>query len=723
MNARKRIVSNVRAVTLMVLLIVVFVVIIGRIVFIQTTKEVSGNRLDEMAEDQWKKQTVLPGKRGTIFDRDGEALAQEISSYTIYAILNKKQQSYVKDPKKTAEILAPHLDLTVEKVEELLSSDRFQVEFGANGKNLSHEKMEEIESLSLEGIFFRKEPRRYYPKQLFASHIIGYTDRDMAVARMGLEKSMDDLLRGKDGHIVYKKDGKRVKLLNPEENVVPAKNGDNIYLTLDSNIQIALEQVLTKVEEQYNPNKIIAIVADPKTGQILAMGNRPSFNPNQYEDITNYLNNSIADRFEPGSTMKIFTLAAAIEEGVYNGNEEYQSGTYRIGKDVVSDHNKVGWGRITYNEGVERSSNVAFMKIALEKLGEEKLYEYISKFGLDKKTGIDLDGESLSSIAKNSKLDAGATSFGQGTAITAIQQIQGATAIANDGKMMRPYVIDRIVDSENGTVIKQFDPVVAGQPISPATAKEVRSILESVVLNGTGKAFYNEGLDVVGKTGTAQIPKENGKGYIKGHGNNIFSFLGMAPKDDPQVVIYVAVDRPKLKPAESGSAPVAMVFNTILKHSLQYLNISPVKSDQKESAKDGGFSLADYTGVDRERAFEQLDAQGMNVTVIGQGAKVIGQEPKADTKILAGEKVLLLTETDTYQMPNLEGWSFRDLMKFGKLLNLQMNVFGSGYVSKQSIASGDTIKRHDFLTIELKEPNANEQIVESEDKVEERPME
>ena len=707
MEVQKRPVTNKRAVFIMAIFLICFVILTGRIIMIQTTKEVSGHDLKQMAEQRWTTKNVIEGHRGAILDREGSPLAQEIKSYTMFAVLDKGQNRFVKDPRKTAEILSPYINMSIENLERLLSNDRFQVELGAGAKNMSHEKMKAIKEYDLPGIEFREEPRRYYPKQTYASHVIGYTERDMEKSRMGLELSLDEILRAEHGSVVYQRDRKGIRLPDPKETVEAPKNGQNVYLTLDSNIQTALEQVMTKVEEDYDPERLIAIVADPKTGQILAMSNRPSFNPNQYEDIQNFINFGVSSRFEPGSTMKIFTLAAAIEEGVYNGNEQFQSGTYRIGKRVVSDHNQGrGWGQISYNEGMQRSSNVAFSKIANEKLGTDRVYDYLDKFGFTKVTGIDLPNEATSLIAAKNASNAISTAFGQATAVTPIQQVQAATAIANKGKMMKPYVIDRIVDPDTGKVVEKNEPTEAGQPISEATAKEVIDILESVVTSsaGTGTPYYIEGFDVIGKTGTAQVPNPDGPGYLRGHGKNIFSFLGMAPKDDPRVIVYVAVDRPKLKETEAGSAPVSQIFNTVMKHSLQYLNINPGYRDKVES-EEIGLELKAYKGKAVETVKSELASEGLQVIVLGDGNKVEGQQPVAGRYVIENEKVVLVTNSEIYTMPNIEGWSFRDVMKLSKALDLNMNIFGTGFVTSQSISAGSPVRPEEHITVELELPN------------------
>ncbi|WP_144450645.1 penicillin-binding protein [Halalkalibacter nanhaiisediminis] len=707
----KRSVTNKRAVILLLLFLTIFIILLGRIVYIQTIKEIKGEDLQALGEDRWTRTQTLEGIRGTIFDRVGSPIAQELNSYTVYAILNKEQNSYVKNAEETARKLSPYIDMSEETLTELLSSDRFQVELGSGAKNMTHERMEEIRALNLEGIYFREEPRRYYPKQTYASHVIGYTERDMVTARMGIERSLDDLLRAEDGMIQYQSDRKGIPLPDPNRHITPAKNGYDVYLTLDSNIQTALEQVMTKVEEDYQPEKMIAIVADPKTGEILAMSNRPSFNPNHYEQITNYMNFAVSDRFEPGSTMKMFTLAAAIEEGVYNGQETYQSGRYQIADRTISDHNQGrGWGQITYDEGMLRSSNVAFSKIALEKLGPPKIYEYWERFGLTQPTGIDLPNEADSLIANQYSIDAATTAFGQATAVTPIQQIQAATAIANNGKMMKPYIIDRIVNPETKTIVRQTEPVLVSEPISEETADQVLDLLEQVVISpeGTGKPYYLEGFNVAGKTGTAQIRNPDGPGYIRGHGQNIFSFLGMAPKEDPQVIVYVAVDRPKLEFHEVGADPTAMIFNTIMKHSLQYLNITPTIEEIEENVAEG-FETANYVGLSVEDVTEQVQSSEIEIVVLGNGSKIVAQQPVVGKGMLPGERLLLRTDSDQAQMPDMNGWSSRDVRKFAQVMEMNPNIFGHGYVTSQSIEPGSTIQKGEYVVIELSTPQSIEQ--------------
>ncbi|WP_257350559.1 penicillin-binding protein [Pseudalkalibacillus decolorationis] len=713
MNTKKNPNINKGAVILSLIFILLFFVVTGRYFYLGWTGEAEGVDLHDVAEEKWTREKPLDAKRGTFYDRHGEVIAEDIPAYTVIAILDKNHTDRVKDPEKAAAKLAPLLDMSESRLVDLMSKkEAYQVELGPGGDKISHSKMKKIKALDISGIDFIRKTKRYYPNQTFASHITGFTtynENGKREGAMGLERTLDEYLREEDGKLIYQSDRKGYKLPDPNEVMVEPKNGHNVHLTIDENIQLYLEQAMSKVDEEYDPKRMIGIVADPKTGKILAMSNRPSFNPNE-RDIDNYTNYAIGARFEPGSTMKVFTLAAAIEEGVYNGDATYKSGSYTTSYgEKINDHNGgKGWGTITYDEGVRKSSNVAFMRIAKEQLGFGKLYEYLTKkFEFDQKTGIDLPGEADSRIQFEYETEKLTTAFGQGTAITPIQQIQAATAIANGGKMMKPYVIEKIVNPENDKVIQNHEPDVVGNPISKETSQKVRDLLRTVVTDGTGKPYNIEGYEVSGKTGTAQIPDPKG-GYLTGWDNYIFSFLGMAPKDDPKLLVYVAVDRPDLdlESYESGSEPVSQVFNFVMKNSLQYLNIVPEESNsnEKEKSEQSGIPLADYEGQSSEEVQKGLKEKGLDVLVLGEGDNVVAQAPFPDTTVLKGEKVIVRTDGKV-KMHDLAGWSRSEVMQVARILKLKTPEFvGNGYAVLQSIAPNAVVKEGSSLVVELKSP-------------------
>jgi penicillin-binding protein 2B len=736
---------NFGAAGLFALFGLLFFILLFRYFSIQFTGEVGSQPLAAKAQQKYSRTGNLDAARGVIYDKKGEVISEDTTAYTLIAILDKKmttnpkKPNHVSDPEKTARELAKYIKMEESEIYSILTKDLFQVEFGKAGRDISHQTKKEIEALKLPGITFKRDSKRFYPNGVFASHLIGYADRIEEedgtysyVGKMGIEKTLNDELTGKDGKINYESDLWGYLLPNGEQKVTPAQNGNDVYLTIDKKIQTFLEDAMNKVVEEYNPQKIIAIVADPKTGEILAMGQRPSFHPKTKEGIDNsWHNEAIESSFEPGSTMKIFTLAAAIEENKFDPNELFQSGSYKVTpKDKpIHDHKRAGWGTISYLEGVQRSSNVAFAKLANEKIGFEKFREYLTKFGFDQPTGIDLPSETTGKIQFTWPIEKATTSYGQGTAITPIQQIQAATAIANNGKMMKPQVIDKIVNHDTGEIINDITPEVVSSPISAKTAKEVRDILETVVTNketGTGTRYQIDGYSVAGKTGTASIPDPKG-GYLDGQEDYIFSFLGMAPKDDPKLIVYVAVQQPEIDHYSMGSIPVSLVFNPVMKNSLQYLNIQPLQQEKASTTK-----LADLEGQGVTETVKQLEKSGIEVIILGKGSKVTGQLPAANTNVLEGEKIIIKTGGDL-AAPDMTGWSLRDVMKVAKLSGVKLNSTGSGYVVKQNITEGAVLRKGDFLIVDLKTPEevlkleeenkeANENSELSEQEVEDVPL-
>ncbi|MGG0237530.1 penicillin-binding protein [Bacillus rhizoplanae] len=694
--------------------LLLFFLLLARFLYIEATKTVHGVDLEALAQQKHNKSGVLEANRGTIYDQNGYVLAQDANSYKMVATL--KGQNHIEDKEDAAVKLSKVLDVSKEEILKYLNKDLTQVEFGSIGRNLTKEKKDEIESLDIKGISFVTEKARVYPNGDFASYVLGYAkpnDEGIGEGQFGLEKSLDKYLRASNGSVTYTGDTKGVSLEEKKNDVKPPKNGDNVYLTIDQRIQSFLEDAMEEAEKHYDPSMLIGVVADPKTGEILAMSSRPSYDPNK-RDIDYFLNDPIANAYEPGSTMKIFTLAAAINEGVYNGQEYYQSGTYKVGNSIIKDHNNgAGWGSITFDEGVERSSNVAFAILGNEKLGPDRFHQYIQKFHLDQKTGIDLPGEGENTILFDKQIQQVTTAFGQGSTVTPIQLVQAATAIANDGKMMKPYVVDKIVDPADNKVVEDHKPEVVEEPVTKETAEHVRQLLEQVVTSpkGTGTAYKLDNYSVGGKTGTAQIPDGKG-GYMTGRENYIFSFLGMAPIDDPQLVIYLAVKQPKLKDTEYGAQPLAEMFKSVTENSLEYLKIKPNEvKDVNKQTKEQQAAVPDVAGKTMGEAKEILEKAKFRPVVLGEG-KVKQQVPKANEKTLPGDRVFLVG--DQPKMPNINGWALRDVMNLAEVLNLDLKLSGTGYVTEQSVAEGTPLKERTPLEVKLVPPLEPQQEAEKE---------
>jgi penicillin-binding protein 2B len=707
---------NVGAVMLFVIFSLLFFILLYRYFSIEITGEVGGQPLAAKALQKHSREGILEAARGTIFDRNGEIVAEDTASYSLIAILDKKMTTnpkkpqHVVNPERTAKKLAEYIHMSESKIyEKLTKKGQFQVEFGKEGRDISFETKKKIEELKLPGITFVRDSKRFYPNGIFASHLVGYADRVeqtdgsyKSVGKMGIEKTLNSYLTGYNGKINYESDLWGYLLPDDKPKVTPAQDGKDVYLTIDKKIQTFLEDAMDKVDREYKPKKIIVIVADPKTGNILAMGQRPTFHPKTKEGIEkSWHNEAVETSFEPGSTMKVFTLSAAVQENVFNPNELYKSGTYKVTptSKAIHDWNYSGWGSIPFLEGVQRSSNVAFARIANEKLGFDRFHDYLTKFGFDRPTGIQLPDEATGKILFHYPIEKATTAFGQGTAITPIQQIQAATAVANNGKMMKPTIIEKIVNHDTGEIEKKFNPEVVSSPISADTAKKVRDILETVVTSpkGTGSRYKIEGYSVAGKTGTAQIPDPTG-GYLTGAKNYIFSFIGMAPKNDPKLIVYVAVQQPEVDDYTKGSIPVSEVFDPVMKNSLQYLNIQPSKQEKAIANK-----LPNLSGKSAQTVVKNLSEKGFESVVLGTGTEVKDQLPKADTTILEGEKVLIKT-SGTMKIPDMTGWSLRDVMKMAKLADVKLNTSGSGYVMKQNMKPGTPLKKGDFLIIQLALP-------------------
>lgn len=641
---------------------------------------------EEKAESMYNSVKILDSKRGSIYDRNGETIATEATAYTVIAILSPSVENRVKDPVDTARQLAPLLNMSEADLQKLFMQEgKYQVELRPGGWKIDRETMRKIKDLELPGIIFSEESKRIYPNQDFASHVIGFLNNDEEPI-MGLEVSLNDYLQGSDGMISFKKDRNHNRLPGGLKSIVQPEDGKDIYLTLDERIQMYVEQALDAAEEQYHPEKMTVIVSRPQTGEILAMSSRPSFNPNQYSSITNYMNHAITSTFEPGSTFKIVTLAAAIEEGIYNGEDTYMSGVYPVPGGEIPDHVRQGWGRISFLEGVQKSSNVAFTILGYERMAKEVFYKYIYDFGFGELTGIDLPNEKRGFVKNPNNippLDLANMTFGQGVAVTAIQQVAAINAIANGGTLMKPYIIDRIVDPETGETIQNNRPEAVRDVISKETAMEVTEILESVVTEGTGKNFYLDGYAVAGKTGTAQKVGDDGR-YVRG--KNIHNFIGFAPMDDPELSVYVVVDAPQVDHSSLGGFVVAEIFKHIMQNSLQYLSIKPQVEEVKLEQHDvQSTKIQSYTGISLMTARQRAEDDGFNVIVLGNGTNVLKQLPEAGERIYAGDTLYLITSEDKESnLPDLTGWSLRQVQDWAGLVGVELQIEGRGYVVSQS---------------------------------------
>ena len=707
---------------MLIFVLLFFVVVIGRITVLALSSEIDGINIKEFVSNRNTRKKTVYAKRGTIYDKVGNTLARTVNSYTVIAYLSEtrsegfKTPQHVVDKERTAKELSPIIGMSEEAILALLNRKAYQVELGPGGRDITELKKEQIENLKLPGISFIASYKRYYQNDDFASYILGYvktTEDGELIGEMGIEAYYNDMLKGEDGFTIYQQDAYGYKMPNTREEVKKSVNGVDIYLTLDSNIQFFVEKYTKEAYEKYNPEWAITVVADAKTGAILGSTSYPSFNPN-IKNITNWLNPLVSFSYEPGSTMKTFTYMAAMEEGVYDGNDTFKSGSIKIGKNEIFDWLPEGFGEITYDEGFLLSSNVGITNITRNYFSVDKLREYFQKYGFGVKTGIELPGELSGTLNFKYEVDVANAGFGQGITITPIQMIQALTMISNDGVMLKPYIVDKIVDASD-EIVYQGNRQELGKRVSTDTVNDIKELMYKVIYNdlyySTGAGFKMKGYDIIGKTGTAQYINEKTGTYYFDTLNYIRSFAGMFPKDDPEVIIYSVMKRPY-----ESSKGIQEVVRGLVKDIANYKSI--FNPDIKVDATT--YKLDNYLNKNISEVKNDLENKFNEVIVIGNGNKIINQYPKKDEVVSVLEKVYLVTNGSEITIPNLNNWSKRELDTFAMLANIEYESEGSGYVYEQSISKGSIIKKDDDILkvklkskivkkIEDKEDNVNEE--------------
>ncbi|MCZ8511227.1 penicillin-binding transpeptidase domain-containing protein [Paenibacillus filicis] len=715
-----------------------FFVVIGRLYWVQV---VNGAGLLKLArETQWVSDKTIMPVRGSIVDRNDNVLAEDAPAFTVALLPNTIQELHLETDvsKGLAAILsaannsvsAPELEA---KISALLNKKKDdgkladQVEVRNEGWKIDVETADKVKELikQLEqkvdmkkyktvGIRLITEHKRYYPGKNLASHVIGYTDKQGNPA-MGMEKQMDKYLKGVPGFLNgFETDRYGVELPDSKPQYQPAVNGDNVRLTIDKNIQFYMESALDKINQQFHPVSMTAIAVDPKTMEILGMANTPDFNPNQYWDTkktSDFINHAVASQYEPGSTFKLVTLAGTVEEGLFNPNDTYQSGSIKVPGRTLHDYNITGWGRISYLEGLKRSSNVAFVKLGYEMLGEQKLRQYIDKFGFGAKTGVDIQGEVPGMINMKYPAEFATATYGQGLTATAIQQTAAYAAIANGGKLMWPHIIKDIYNPDTKEVVQHFEPRVIREVVSEKTAKQVSEYLEQVVSDqaiGTGKKAAIDGYRVAGKTGTANLVIPGEKGYAEGQW--VISFVGYAPAEDPRILVTIIADRPDLGGDFHRGGDVAPpAFKEIVSQSLRYMGVAPSTAPKQTQSqaqqvqvneKDLTQKAPDLNGQTLEQAKATMNKYGVVVEAIGKGDKVLAQSPAPGTEIGGAQRMyVVMQEGSDLPVPDLTGKSLRDAMEVCSFLKVKCQTNGEGYVTGQSLdGSGDTR----VLTLQLK---------------------
>ena len=620
-----------------VLLIVLFIfaIIIAKVFYIEV---IDYKKLNSLASGLWSRNLPIEADRGNIYTVDGEAIASNLTTTSLVFIPNQ-----IKNKDLVAEKISEILDVPKSKIEEHLYKKSMMERVHPEGRRLSYEIADKIENLHFDGVYLLKESKRYYPHNEMLSHVLGYVGIDNQ-GLSGLELEYDDILTGEYGSIQYFSDAKGNNLERNSVYVEP-EDGLDIYLTVDYGIQSSIERELDNVVLRYNPDGAWAIAMDPNTGEILGMSSRPNFNPNNYKNYdTETINRNMAiwASYEPGSTFKILTLSAAVNEGKVDLIKDtfYDGGSINVGGARIKCWKHGGHGSQTFLEVVQNSCNPGFVELG-NRLGKETLFDYINKFGYGKKTGIDLNGEAtgiLFSLDKVGPVELATTAFGQGVSVTALQQVVAVSAAINGGILYKPYIVKRVAYHENGQIIKEVKPtIVRDNIVTKDTSEKVRMTLESVVSLGTGRNAYIDGYRVGGKTGTAQ--KVNNGIYMQG--NYIVSFIGFLPANDPKIVVYLAIDNPKGVTQYGGTVSAPIVKN-IMEDAITSLNIE--KQDGGTEKKYQWYDKKYYTvpnvvGKSKKEATSML--KSFSVEYSGSGDVVVNQSPDSDSRIAEGEKVRL----------------------------------------------------------------------------------
>lgn len=609
-----------------------FIIINVRLGYVQF---ILGNKLTAEAKDLWSRNIPFEAKRGEIVDRNGVALATNKSAPTVYVVPRQ-----IKNPVDTAKQLANILKMSKEKAYKHITKQT-SIERIPEGRKISHETAKQIKNLNMAGVYIAEDTIRHYPFGNQLAHVLGFAGA-YNQGLMGLELFYDEQLKGKEGSVKFYASAKGERMTDMADDYDPPIDGYDLMLTIDSKIQTIVERELQVAEALYSPEAMTAIVMNPNNGEILAMASKPDFNPAQFQSVTPEIYNRnlpVWGTYEPGSTFKIITLAAAIEEKKVDLEKDtfHDQGFVKIGGARLRCWKKGGHGSQSFLEVVENSCNPGFVELG-ERLGKKQLFSYIDKFGFGKKTGIDLQGEGTGIIFKPSQVgpvELATTSFGQGVSVTPIQQVAAVAAAVNGGYLYTPYIAKQLIDSRTGQTIMKKSPRMKRQVISKETSAQVRHALESVVAKGTGRNAFVDSYRVGGKTGTAQKAKDGR--YLEN--NHVVSFIGFAPADDPQIVIYIGIDNPQ-GTVQFGGTVAAPIVGKVMEDSLRILNIQPRKNQIEKELTwlDPRFvEVPDLVGLNKNDLQKHLI--NVKFAISGDGTKIIKQSPSAGTKITEGGTV------------------------------------------------------------------------------------
>ena len=626
---------SIRIKIFFIFVVIMFLIILFKVFYLEVFKY---NKLKNMANNLWSRELPVEGDRGKIYDRNLDVLATNLTTTSLVLIPNQ-----IKNKEEVTKNLSKILNVSYDEMKKHVYKKTSIERVHPEGRKLSFDIANKISELNYDGVYLVRESKRIYPYDNNLSQVLGFVGIDNQ-GLSGIELNYDKYLTGKAGSIKYYSDAKGNKL-NINELYEPPENGINVMLSINNELQKSVERELDNAVSKYNPEHALAIAMDPNSGEILAISSRPNFNPNNYKNYsTEVLNRNLPIwmSYEPGSTFKIITLAASLEEDtidLYN-DTYYDDGNIQVENAKIKCWKTGGHGQETFLEVVENSCNPGFVVMG-QKLGKERLFNYINKFGFGEKTGVDLNGESkgiLFSLDRVGPVELATTSFGQGVSVTPIQQITAVSAAINGGKLYKPYIVKGLLEPETNTVVKSYDKKLVRKVISKETSEEVRLALESVVTNGTGRNAFIDGYRVGGKTGTAQ-KVDNGV-YMSG--NYIVSFIGFMPSNDPKIIVYVAIDNPK-GVVQYGGTVAAPIARNILYDSIDILDIkkqdnAPTKKYQDYEKK--YIIVPNLINVEVDKVHNKT--KGLIIEYSGSGKKIIYQSINPGERVLEGSKIRVL---------------------------------------------------------------------------------
>lgn len=617
-----------------IITIIIILAIILKISYIQIIDRVN---IYNKAVDLWQRSFPVEANRGLILDSDNNVLATNLTTASLVVV-----PSQIKDVVDTAHKLAEILNVDVKTMEEKINKNVSIQRIQPEGRQLDDETAARIDRLKLAGVYLIKDTKRYYPNGSYLGQTLGFVGIDNQ-GLLGLELKYDAYLNGNNGSINYFMDAKSNPVsLYPSIYNAPT-SGFNLQLTIDGDIQDIVERELDNAYDTYDPDGIWALAMDPNTGKILAMASKPDFDPNDYQnadpDVYNQ-NIPIWKSYEPGSTFKIITFSSALNENLFDMDKDtyYDQGYEIVGGARIKSWKKGGHGLQTFREVLQNSSNPGFVEIG-RRLGKEKLYEYVKKFGLTEKTDIDLPGESkgiMFDYENFNELEQATVAFGQGISITPLQLVRAICACVNGGTLYQPYIVEKIINNYSNDIIYEKQPNALYKVISEETSAKVRDALETVVTDGGGRNAYIDGYRIGGKTGTAQ--KAVNGSYVDG--GYILSFIGIAPIDDPQIVLYVAMDNPK-NCVQYGGTTVAPIARKMLVDILPAMNIEKV-SKQREKSENvldiKTIKVENYIGKSKK----EVSNPELKFEFIGEGDQVIDQLPRVGEYVDAGSTIVIM---------------------------------------------------------------------------------